>query len=281
MVVVCINQNTFAQRMLKSFIIFLLLLKSAPSHAQDSTLKKYFLGSDSLTFQTTCFNNCDSNVVFIQLHEDENTGIQSAKQYFIENSGYVFQLKHSGQRLVNFTLDDQQCTVDPNRIFTTAGLRDNMTKLKMYRPAAASVVQNLANQILQSFVDSKKLVVALHNNTDNKFSIASYKKGMPEAANAAKVFINAAMDPDDFILTTDTSIFRKIKDKNINVVLQSNRAKDDGSLSIYAHRKKIPYINIEAQHGHIEEQKQMLIAIKDIIESYSEMIDLNYSTTKK
>jgi hypothetical protein len=268
--------------MKKLFTLFLYIASVPVVYAQDSALvKTYFLGSDSVSTYTTCFLTCDSNVVFIQLHEDEVTGIEASKEYFEEQGGFLVQLKHTGERLVKFTIRDQLYTVDPNRIYTSKGLRDNLTKFKSFKPEPAIHVASLAKQILNAYVNNKKLVVALHNNTEEKFSILSYKKGMAEAPNAAKVFINKDMDPDDFILTTDTGIYRRIKDKNINVVLQGKNAKDDGSLSIYTQRKKIPYINIEAQHGHVEEQKQMLYAIKDIIESYSEIVDLNYIGTKK
>jgi hypothetical protein len=42
------------------------------------------------------------------------------------------------------------------------------------------------------------------------------------------------------------------------VVLQSANAIDDGSLSIYCQKNKLPYINIEAQHGQKAEQIKML-----------------------
>jgi hypothetical protein len=264
------------------YVFFLCIFIIPATFAQDSAVvKTYYLGVDSVSTYTTCFLTCDSNVVFIQLHEDETTGIEAANDYFAENGGYLFQLKHTGERLVKFRHNNREFTVDPNRIFTPTGLKENLTKFKSYSPAAVIHVNRLAKNFLRSYVDNKKLIVALHNNTEEKFSILSYQKGKPEALNAAKVFINEEMDPDDFILTTDTSIYRRIKDKNINVVLQSKHAKDDGSLSIYTQRKKIPYINIEAQHGHVEEQKQMLFAIKDIIASYNEIIDLNYSNSKK
>ena len=263
-------------------IILCYFLAVSPSSSQDSTfIKTHYLGSDSLNITSRCFSGCDSNIVFIQLHEDEITGIEAAEEFFIDNSGYLVQLKQRGERFIKFAYRNRPYTVDPNRIFTKAGLKENMTKLKSYRPEVAAEVTKFSKELLSSYVDDKKLIVALHNNTDNKFSILSYKKGNPEAANAAKLHINKDMDPDDFILTTDSSIYRKIKDKNINVVLQSTRAKDDGSLSIYAQRNKIPYINIEAQHGHFEEQLQMLFAIKDIIAGYTEIIDLNYIDNKK
>jgi hypothetical protein len=76
------------------------------------------------------------------------------------------------------------------------------------------------------------------------------------------------MNPHDFILTTDRPIFHYLKRRKFNVVLQHHDPVDDGSLSVYAARKKIPYINIEALHGHLDEQIKMLEALKDIIFRY-------------
>ncbi len=279
--------------MLKFFITSLFFLVSSVTFSQDTdniktsfplpdtnNIQQYFIGGDSVGIYTRCSLLCDSNITFIQLHEDETTGIDAAEEYLMTHGGFLVQLKHTGKRLVNFKLGNQVFNVDPNRIFSRVGIKNNMTKLALYKPEAAKQVNVFANNILKNYVNDKKLIVALHNNTEEKFSILSYEKGMPEAPNAAEVFINDDMDPDDFILTTDTSIYRKIKDKNINVVLQSSKAKDDGSLSVYAQRKKIPYINIEAQHGHLDEQKQMLFALKDIIEGYRELVDLNYVEDK-
>lgn len=262
--------------MVKFFSFCFFILLSVSAHPQDSSSTKYPLGFDSISVVSKCFLKCDSNVVFIQLHEDEVTGIEVAKAYLFESGGYLIKLEHSGTRLLDFEIKNFVYEVDPNRIFSKAGIKANLTKLRMYKPEVAKAVSDFAKVILKNYVDDKKLIVAMHNNTENKYSILSYTKGQAEAANASSFYINQEMDPDDFILTTDTSIYRKIKEKNINVVLQSARAKDDGSLSIYAQKNKIPYINIEAQHGHFEEQKQMLQAMKDIIEGYNDIVELNY-----
>jgi D-alanyl-D-alanine dipeptidase len=52
----------------------------------------------------------------------------------------------------------------------------------------------------------------------------------------------------------------------MNVVLQDNRqVTDDGSLSVYCGKWGIPYVNVEAQHEHLEQQLQMLKVLLRII----------------
>ena len=44
-----------------------------------------------------------------------------------------------------------------------------------------------------------------------------------------------------------------------NVVLQDNdKVTDDGSLSVLAGRAGIPYINVEAEDGHLQQQVEMI-----------------------
>lgn len=55
--------------------------------------------------------------------------------------------------------------------------------------------------------------------------------------------------------------------KKYNIVLQSENASDDGSLSIYCQRNKLHYINIEAQNGQKEHQKKMILETYSLIKN--------------
>ncbi|MNY25704.1 hypothetical protein D3C86_1595040 [compost metagenome] len=81
------------------------------------------------------------------------------------------------------------------------------------------------------------------------------------------------MDPDDLILVTEKVLFSKLKKENVNVVLQHQEAEDDGSLSIYAMKNNIPYLNVEVQHGHLEDNLMLIEAgVRALRESYPELI---------
>jgi hypothetical protein len=88
-------------------------------------------------------------------------------------------------------------------------------------------------------------------------------------ANASNVYVNALMYEDDFVYTTDKKVFNHLKENKINVILQkSSGAVDDGSLSIFYGNKMIPYINIEAEQGHLKEQVQMLQILEPLFKEY-------------
>ena len=147
-------------------------------------------------------------------------------------------------------------------------IQATLKKLSVYNNQAKKQVEGFANTIIQQIGDAK-MIVAMHNNGNKGLSIKSYLKGGTEYANAANVYVNALMDEDDFVYTTDKKVFTFLKENKINVILQkSSGAVDDGSLSIYYGNKKIPYINIEAEQGHLKEQIQMLRILEPLFKEY-------------
>jgi hypothetical protein len=239
------------------------------SFSQDSvSIKRYSIGSDTLTFHQVIYYPHSPSVSFVNLHDDENTSVEAGIDFLSRYGGSLLQLQHSGKRHFKFMLNGQPFAFDPNRIFTNKGIRETLEKQNIYREDAAAEVKKIADSLLINYVDNKKLVIALHNNTERGLSILSYRKGGFEFKNAARVYINGSMNPHDFILTTDAHIFHYLKRRKINVVLQRHNPGDDGSLSVYAAKKKIRYVNIEALHGHFDEQLQMLETLKGIIDQY-------------
>ncbi len=236
--------------------------------------KKDTIGSSTITYQNTCFGKNDSDVVFINVHENENTSVKAAKVVLGSAKRYcVNQLQFRNMRFITFMHKGKSFTIDPNRIYTAKGALATLKKNSHgYADeiflAAQKLVTTLGENYTSQFVDDKKLVVALHNNTNGEpLSIISYKSGS-EANNAVAVNMNLQQDPDDFFFTTDLSVFNFLKQKGFNVALQDNeKVIDDGSLSVYAGKKKIPYINIEAQVGHIAEQKKMIEAVLEYLKT--------------
>lgn len=239
------------------------------SYSQDFVnINKLNIGNEILNFHTATYYPYSSAVSFINLHDDENTSVEAATDFLSKYGGALLQLKHTGKRNFNFILNGQSFSFDPNRIFTDKGIKATLEKQSVYQHAAAIEVKKLADSLLKKYVDDKKLVIALHNNTERGLSILSYKTGGFEARNAARVYINPSMNPHDFMLTTERSFFHYLKQRKLNVVLQHHKPADDGSLSVYAAKKKIRYINVEALRGHLDVQVKMLEAIKDIIYRY-------------
>lgn len=226
------------------------------------------LGNAIVQIQTSVFGEQSSKLCFINLHANETTSIEACQQFLANSNGKFIYVAHKPQRNIEFELNNTKHVFDPNRIFTNKGIQATLKKLSVYNNEAKKEVEGFANAIIQQIGDAK-MIIAMHNNGNKGLSIKSYLKGGAEYANAANVYINALMDEDDFVYTTDKKVFNHLKENKINVILQkSSGAVDDGSLSIYYGNKKIPYINIEAEQGHLKEQVQVLQILEPLFKEY-------------
>jgi hypothetical protein len=201
---------------------------------------------------------CD--LLFFNMHEDERTSVEAGLRTIRRRGGQVLMLRHSGERLIRFTLDEDNFAFDPNRIFTERGVAETLARHSSAAEGARRAVHLFAHGLLAGYgLDSLPVIVALHNNREGGYSALSYLPGGAYEADAEEVFIHPRRNPDDFFFVTDRRFFEELRRAGFNAVLQDNRrVTDDGSLSVLAARRGIPYINVEARHGHLREQRRML-----------------------
>lgn len=263
-------------------LLFLLTLISGTFPQDSSFVNTHRIGETIVSVVEQCCQPCESGILYINLHSNEITSVKAAEQYLTETGGRLINIDNCGERLISFTHNSKDFTFDPNRIYSLAGINSTIRLFSHhYNIHAAKEVLKFANHLRKNYIDSSKLIIALHNNRDSSLSVITYKKEYAINEHLGKVFINPAMDSDDFMITTDTIFFNRIKEKNINVIWENVKAiKDDGSLSIYAARHNIPYINVEAQHEHSEEQLYMLKALDDIIKAYREEKEMEEQDSK-
>ena len=69
-----------------------------------------------------------SKHLFCNLHDDENTAVQAGLVALRRSGGRLVELQHGGQRDIAFRLDGGDFAVDPNRIFTTEGVRRTLAR---------------------------------------------------------------------------------------------------------------------------------------------------------
>jgi hypothetical protein len=209
-----------------------------------------------------------SQYVFANLHDDESTSVDAVQDVLNRSGGRLVELRHTGKRLVVFNLKGREFRVDPNRIFTPAGARKTLERQSTYSDEAAVAVKRFAEELLNIYrIDRATAVIALHNNTPGTYSALSYATGGKYAHDAEDVFVRNGSDPDDFFFVTERAVFDALKRKGYNVVLQDNRqVTDDGSLSVYCGKSNVRYVNVEADPGHRQEQTQMLLDLKLILD---------------
>lgn len=229
------------------------------------------LGEDTRVVITPVCQNPLPGIWFVHVHEDESTAIQAAIEWIDSaRTGCFVTLKHGMGRNIGFTSKGTTYKFDPNRMFTPEGRIATLKRMGNYSDDAFAEVSKLADLFTGRFIDNNRLIVALHNNTnDGGLTIKSYEKGGAYADDAEKVHVGKKQDSDDFFYTTSSRAYEFFKKRGFNVLLQNNaRVTDDGSLSVYAGIKGIDYINIETEHGKKDQQKWMLTAVAEYISAY-------------
>lgn len=214
--------------------------------------------------------------LYFNMHDNENTAVEAAKRIVGKFGGTLLELQSEGERAIKFSLNETQFTFDPNRIFTQIGIKKTLDYYGENSPEAQKEVERFANKLAKNYLRKLKIMIAVHNNTDEDYSIKSYEKGGEFETDAKLVYINPDADADDFFYVTDKKFFNFLKGKNYNVVLQDNeKVADDGSLAVYCGSRKIPYINVESEHNHLEEQEKMLEVLQSLLKKKRKSIRIS------
>ena len=223
-----------------------------------------------VNIQLIMFGEADADVLLYNMHDNENTSALAGRVFAEKYAGEYFELIHTGKRNLSFLHGEDSVHVDPNRIYTDTGIWLQLEKNEITDTLIFTRIANWRDSLLAIIrPEDRLLVIALHNNTANHYSYKSYKPGEEYADEAKDLSRGSVCDKDDFFFVTDTDQFVSLSSSRYNVVLQSTMTlTDDGSLSVYCYQKGIPYINVEAQHGHLTRQIKMLVyAYQNLVES--------------
>jgi hypothetical protein len=277
--------------MIKVFFIGLILMFTQFNDVeQKSILVK--LGDEAVEIIIYSSAYAKNDRVFVHVHENEVASLAAGLDFIKNHGGKLVTIKHSRtgvNRNVTFHHKGKAYQFDPNRIYSSndevvkRALKVENKNLVEYDEAFA-MVKNLA-QIVWGQVKNEKYVVSLHNNrnecatcerkgwfgftfTEPSYSLTSYVKTCDvssESSNSAEaIYINPKINNSEFFIVTQQQDFDYLSNKKANVVLQNNDPIDDGSMSVWAFKNGVRYMNAEAKHGKIEEQKLMLSFIKDL-----------------
>ena len=231
--------------------VFLLIISSINLSGNNEI--NNFLDIAGVKFEI--LKNGESNRRYIWIHGDEKTSELLIRKYLMENDGTAY-LINSAERevLINGYI------IDPNRIFTNDGVKKSLIKLnKNISKLDINKTIELINNDRDSFFESISppeggLLIALHNNI-REYSIDN------EIPLSTAVSLKNMDHPDhhNFFICTNKEDYNLLKESPFNVVLQDKQIEnDDGSLSWYASRKNIRFINIETRLGYLSTQSKML-----------------------
>ena len=217
------------------------------------------VGEDSVMLVITTSDR--PGLRYVVLHDDENSAAEAATEIVREHGGSLYELRHEGERNVTFHLEGRRHAFDPNRMFSAEGVASSLARWTPgeVAPGAAEQVKGVADTVLHYLTANyDDLLVAVHNNKADGYSILSYTNG--ELTDDARFsHLASGEDADDFFFTTSERVYHLARDAGFHAVLQNQiLAVDDGSLSVYAAANDLPYANVEAEHGHLAQQIKML-----------------------
>lgn len=192
------------------------------------------------------------------MHDNEQSSVTAVKEVLALTGGTLIRIENRKQRVIRFKLNGVTYGFDPNRIYSKIGIEQTLRDNRKFSKQALTVVEKFGKDLLALIPDSTSCIVALHNNTNEAFSIKSYLPNGNREKDARAVYVNPEQDVDDIALTTDSLLYQKMADAGFNCIWQNNtRAKKDGSLSVYYGENGGRYINIETEHGRVEQYKVM------------------------
>ena len=253
--------------------------------------RKLMLGETEI--KVNVYENQARQITFFAPHYNEQTAVRAAREAVETHGGRLVEIESTDEkgkpsRYAKFRFGGKNYSIDPNRIYTENGRACNF-------PAEISgSVKNFAGELLQIIFasDGKTLrenelfIVAVHNNADIDAKEKSAQNGDLTAAayirssnseriangayqdQAAGVYLsNTEDDTDNFVFLSTPLFINHFAEKGFNIVIQKSLSKlqtkqcsvDDGSLSVFAARENIAYINLEADlNNGFFRQKQML-----------------------
>ncbi|MFN8290999.1 MAG: hypothetical protein U0U70_12135 [Chitinophagaceae bacterium] len=225
----------------------------------------YKLGDNTVPLKLTRYGPGNTSFC-INVHDNEQTAVQAARAVLEAKGGTLLRIENNRQRIIRFRFRGNLYAFDPNRIFSRTGIEQSLKENGRVTPAAVAEVEKLGQRILELVPDSINCIIALHNNTEEAYSVNSYLPKGDRHKDAREVHRAEDQDVDDIAFTTDEELYRQMAAAGYNAILQDNTAvKRDGSLSVYCGEHKRRYINIETQHGKTGQYQEMLERLLKIL----------------
>ena len=225
----------------------------------------YKLGDRTIPIRVLQYGDV-KNIICINLHDNENTSVEAARSVLELKGGTLIKIENNDQRVVRFKWRGVSYAFDPNRIFSRAGIEQTLKENKRTSQLAIEEIEKFAQRLLQLIPDNASCIVALHNNTNEAYSVRTYLSGNERKFDAKAVYADSLQDVDDIIFTTDSILYDKMANNGYNSIWQDNvHVRKDGSLSVYCGEKGKRYINIETEHGKFDQYAEMLTTLLAIL----------------
>src|SRR5690606_22565824 len=167
-------------RAMQAALFLLLMLSASIARAQDTTAMPLL----DLDIRLVREVYAKGDVLMFNMHDNENTSAAAGRIMARKFGGDFFELVHSGKRPLSFTYEGDSVHIDPNRIYTDQGIWTQLKYNRKTRPELHRIIRDWRDTLLDHLqLDRRAIVIAMHNNTDQRYSYHSY---MPDSIYAAE-----------------------------------------------------------------------------------------------
>jgi len=246
------------------FVSLLFAEKSDSNRLNNPIVHTYLLGEEKVWVYE--YQQPGIDITLINLHDNENTAAKAGLAFIQKYGGRLIELRHGRGREVVVRLNGELNRFDPNRMFSDTGLRASLKYFhnnteQVFNHATAfrdSIIQLLA-------ADKNKTVISVHNNTPDRMTIHDFLPGRWYGNDTQKVFINPEQDHDDFFIVSSTILYTALLEHSYNVALLAKKPSDRGMLMSYCSNLGSLCITVEAEHGKLNKQQEMLEVLWEIL----------------
>lgn len=262
-----------------------LLVGPPPAHALP--VEEHSIGNPADGLRLAIRDSGRPGPLYFVPHDNENIAVRAVERPWRTERpvGVLVEVRQIGNRYIYQRFAGRRFYADPNRLYD--GRAVVKAQIEALPPVwacgtvlnqrlgdgeladAAARFERIGKQILRELSHWLRRgygpLVAVHNNTEGEFAVDNAE------GTAGRIHRAAGVDTDDFFLVTHGHDFEALGRLGYNVALQPPHPTADGSLSVWAARHRLRYINVEAQHrdcldytrseGHLDYQFQMLRAL--------------------
>lgn len=227
------------------------------------TEKNFFRFGDQLVTLEAHGYAAAKNYVLLSLHSNETSSIAAALNFTRTTDAFFIRLVNSNKRNIEGYFLDTKINFDPNNIYTDWGRKEHLKDNNCWTKYIDLKVEQFSQFILNE-IPYDKTIVSLHSHKGNTIQNYAAKRKLNRQVKA--LYINSTQSPTDYFLTTDESIFERLKERQYNVLLMHpKKMENKGGLAVYCARTKRPYVQVETGEENTEMQEKMLMVIDGIL----------------
>ena len=230
----------------------------------ESTVHTYLLGEEKVWVHI--YQRPGIDMTLINLHDNENSAAKAGLEFIRKHGGRLIEVKHGRGREVVVRLDGKLNRFDPNRMFSNRGLKESLRYFHNNTREIFNHAITFRDSLLHLMaIENNKIIVSVHNNTPDKMTIHDFLPGELYGNDIEKVFINPSQDHDDFFVVANEEIYSALKRRDYNVALHTKKPSDRGMLINYCSTLGAICITVEAEHGKVVKQVEMLEVLWEIL----------------